>query len=223
MSQLTNPLLKGLKPYYQLQFDDRKKPIGAEILMRSPLGEITEVVRNLESSDAIHNLDLLAFKYALQWHHQHKLPCASNFSGKSLSRKQILNTILIEGCVSQIKIELTENKSLNFKAIANIEELSGTGFLISLDDYGSQYNGLNRLSSLPIKEIKIDRYLIKRLEGKKARAIVESTIKLGQNIGCSVVAEGVESDREYDILLELGCTKFQGFYLHEPEPFATKC
>lgn len=212
-----NPALKALSPYFQKQFNPQKEVVGIEILMRSQLGNIIDIVYILEKQNQIDHLDLLAFNYALEFRHKHNIPCSSNFSGKSLSKKKIVNTIIISDPMLLTKIELTENKDLSINAIENIQFLGELGFTISLDDYGNKFNSLNRLVTLPISEIKIDKYLIDRLPEKKAMIIIEHTINLAHKLDCLVVAEGIETQEQFEILSSLGCDRFQGFWLHKPE------
>lgn len=212
-------LLGGVSPYFQLQFNTKKEPIAAEILMRSHEGEITDIVRNLEEKNEIHLLDFMAFQNAIKWYKRNELPCASNFSGKTLTRDRVASDISISACMLPIKIELTETSDLDQLAIANLKRLNFNGFTISLDDFGSKYNGMNRLLQAPFRELKIDKFLVDRLDDSRAREIVRSTINLGNKINCQVVAEGVETTEQFDLLLELGCDRFQGYLLHEPEAF----
>ena len=186
-------------------------------------------IKKLEKANLIHVLDLEAFEYALQWSIQNKLPCASNFSAKSLGRNTLVNLVTIANCdfdllnegakeKAFVKLELTENKDLSKIAIENLKMLAGIGWVLSLDDYGSQFNGINRWYSIPFAEIKIDRFLISELQSQKAIAIVESTLDLGDRLNCTVVAEGIEEQWQFDLLVDLGFTRFQGYYFHKPEP-----
>lgn len=225
-----NLALKALSPYFQKQFNSKKEVVGAEILMRPQVGCITDVIKILEAQNQIHYLDLLAFSHALKFSEKHKIPCSSNFSGKSLSQKKVIDTIVIADLLTSIKIELTENRELSGNAVENIKFLSEFGFKISLDDYGSKYNCLNRFVTLPISEIKIDKYLIDCLNNScnsscplglksdyKTIEIIKSIINLAHKLDCLVVAEGVETQEQFEILVSLGCDRFQGFWLHKPE------
>lgn len=214
-----NPALKALTPYFQKQFNNQKQVVGAEILMRPQFGNIIDIVKILEAQNQIFHLDILAFNYALRFSEKYNIPCSSNFSGKSLRQKKVINALAIADPLVSVKLELTENRDLSDNAINNIIHLNGLGFQFSLDDYGSKFNGLNRLLTLPMSEIKIDQYLISKLNScnHKAIAIIESTINLAHKINCLVVAEGVETQEQFNILVDLECDRFQGFWLHEPE------
>ena len=83
---------------------------------------------------------------------------------------------------------------------------------LSLDDFGTGYSSLNRLAHLPIRELKIDRSFISDVENDpSARAIVTAVVRVGQSLQLTVVAEGVETDGQRNLLAELGCDVVQGF------------
>lgn len=214
-------VLGGLRPYFQLQVNRDRSFVSAEILMRTAVGDIGAFVQMLEQEKLIAGLDMLAFKYCLAWHAQYGLPCASNFSGATLCSVEAVERVLETKAypLDNIAIELTESQHLEAIAIENLEKLERCGFKLSLDDYGSEFNGINRLSALPFKEIKIDRFLSTQLEKEKTKAIVESTINLAHRLGCICVAEGVETEAQFLLLRDLGCDRFQGFYFHRPQRY----
>jgi EAL domain-containing protein (putative c-di-GMP-specific phosphodiesterase class I) len=83
---------------------------------------------------------------------------------------------------------------------------------LSLDDFGTGYSSLNRLAHLPIRELKIDRSFMRDVEGDStARAIVTTVVRVGQSLQLTVVAEGVETEGQRNLLSELGCDVVQGF------------
>jgi EAL domain-containing protein (putative c-di-GMP-specific phosphodiesterase class I) len=83
---------------------------------------------------------------------------------------------------------------------------------LSLDDFGTGYSSLSRLTQLPIRELKIDRSFMRDVEkDQNARAIVTTVVRVGQSLQLTVVAEGVETDGQRDLLAELGCDVVQGF------------
>jgi diguanylate cyclase (GGDEF)-like protein/PAS domain S-box-containing protein len=113
-----------------------------------------------------------------------------------------------------LMLEVTESVFLNEHAVA-IETMSairkhGTG--LSLDDFGTGYSSLNRLAQLPIRELKIDRSFMRDVESDPAaRAIVTTVVRVGQSLQLTVVAEGVETEGQRNLLSELGCDVIQGF------------
>ncbi len=88
---------------------------------------------------------------------------------------------------------------------------------LSIDDFGTGYSSLSRLRELPIDEIKIDRSFVTRIEAdERDVAIMRSTIELGHNLGCLVVAEGLESAAAMARVASLGCDTAQGFHIARP-------
>jgi EAL domain-containing protein (putative c-di-GMP-specific phosphodiesterase class I) len=97
------------------------------------------------------------------------------------------------------------------------ERLGEAGIHLSIDDFGTGYSSLAYLRKLPASELKIDRSFVMDLgTSEDARAIVDAVLKLAHAIGLKVVAEGVETEQQRDILLELGCDEFQGFMFARP-------
>jgi diguanylate cyclase (GGDEF)-like protein len=95
--------------------------------------------------------------------------------------------------------------------------LHGMGLEISIDDYGTGYSSLSYVKNLPVDELKIDRAFIMHMdENENDLAIVRSTIDLGHSLGLRVVAEGVETERQYNLLRSLGCDLAQGYYIAKP-------
>jgi len=83
---------------------------------------------------------------------------------------------------------------------------------LSLDDFGTGYSSLSRLAHLPIRELKIDRSFMHDVEtDPTARAIVTTVVRVGQSLLLTVVAEGVETEGQRNLLTELGCHVVQGF------------
>jgi EAL domain-containing protein (putative c-di-GMP-specific phosphodiesterase class I) len=80
------------------------------------------------------------------------------------------------------------------------------------------YSSLSLLPKLPIDIIKIDKIFIDNLEEKNYRVLVKSMIDLCQKLNYDVIAEGVETEKQKEILLELGCDKIQGYYYSPPIP-----
>ena len=113
-----------------------------------------------------------------------------------------------------LMLEVTESVFLNEHSVA-IETMSairklGTG--LSLDDFGTGYSSLNRLAHLPIRELKIDRSFMRDVESDPAaRAVVTTVVRVGQSLQLTVVAEGVETEGQRNLLSKLGCDVVQGF------------
>ena len=95
------------------------------------------------------------------------------------------------------------------------------GFGLSIDDYGTGYSSMHRLSRIPFTELKIDQVFVRGATMNAAnRAMVESSLDLAKVLGIAAVAEGVESRADWELLLGLGCQLAQGFYIGKPMPAA---
>ena len=120
---------------------------------------------------------------------------------------------------SQLLCEITESVAMQDMKVTQrtFEGLSQLGVHLSIDDFGTGYSSLSQLRDLPARQLKIDRSFVKDLETKSdARAVVEAVVKLAHALRLSVVAEGVETLGQRDILLRLGCDELQGFFYARP-------
>jgi EAL domain-containing protein (putative c-di-GMP-specific phosphodiesterase class I) len=123
----------------------------------------------------------------------------------------------------RLEVELTENALVDDIASAKhvISTLKAQGIKVALDDFGTGYSSLWYLSELPFDKIKIDRSFIKTLhERPESAKIVSAIIGLGKSLGVPTIAEGVESERDAEVLRSLGCTIAQGFLYSKPVPAA---
>jgi diguanylate cyclase (GGDEF)-like protein/PAS domain S-box-containing protein len=124
----------------------------------------------------------------------------------------------------RLELEITEGTIMAdpVRAAAVLRRLDALGVRLSLDDFGTGYSSLSRLRELPISEIKIDRSFAARIEtDERDVAIMRSTIELGHNLGCSVVAEGLETAEALERVTSLGCDTGQGFHIARPLDAAT--
>ncbi|CAG1017152.1 putative signaling protein [Burkholderiaceae bacterium] len=120
---------------------------------------------------------------------------------------------------SRLTCEITESVAMEDTQVTQrtFERLGQAGIHLSIDDFGTGYSSLSYLRRLPATELKIDRSFVMDLDSSAdARAIVDAVLKLAHAIGLKVVAEGVETIRQRDILLELGCDEFQGYLFARP-------
>jgi len=102
-----------------------------------------------------------------------------------------------------------------------LQRLANAGFSLALDDFGTGYSSLAYLARFPIHALKIDRLFVSEmLTHSQSRAIVEATIVLARGLGLKVTAEGVENEREAQLLRELGCDSAQGYLYSTPIPEA---
>ena len=121
---------------------------------------------------------------------------------------------------SEIEIEITEHVMLD-RSAKNIErvlhKLHGAGISIALDDFGTGYASLTHLKRFPLNRLKIDRSFISGLPGDTDdHAIVRTIISLAHNLGLKVVAEGIETQAQFEELTMLGCDFAQGFLIGRP-------
>ncbi len=120
-----------------------------------------------------------------------------------------------------LKIEVTESAIIADpeRALHALDKLVALGLSISVDDFGTGYSSLTRLRRLPVHEVKIDRAFVRHLADNTADlAIVRAVISLGHDLGLRVVAEGVEDEGAWGVLVVLGCDLLQGFLLARPMP-----
>jgi len=118
-----------------------------------------------------------------------------------------------------LTLELTENILMERieSALPQLEELRRLGVSVSVDDFGTGYSSLAHLSQLPIDSLKIDRSFVRNLTaGSNESKVVRGIVHLGLSLGKHVVAEGIESASQYDLLRDLGCGSGQGFHMSRP-------
>lgn len=230
----TNELLAYYQPQIQL---DTGEVIAFEALLRwshaergiispqdfIPLAEETGLI--VPMGDLVIRLacrfgHMLAKRYGKRWR------IAVNVSARQIMRDDFIRTvgrILTEENYSPhcLEMELTESVLMeSFEAtIEKLTELRGLGIRIILDDFGTGYSSLTYLSRLPIDGLKIDRFFVQELGGNStATAIAQAIINLAQQMNLAVIAEGVETEEQLQILRSLGCDHIQGFLFSRPLP-----
>jgi diguanylate cyclase (GGDEF)-like protein len=120
-----------------------------------------------------------------------------------------------------IELEITENVVMTdiVRAMDSIIKLQSMGIKVSIDDFGTGYSSLAYLRDLPIDKIKIDRSFIKEVASNDSDlTIVKSMIDLSHGLGKRVLAEGVETIEQLDLLRHLGCDAVQGYFINKPLP-----
>lgn len=118
-----------------------------------------------------------------------------------------------------LELEVTENLTMQDADLATeiLRELSLLGISLSLDDFGTGYSSLNYLHRFPIRTLKIDRSFVAEIErSQESRAIVQTIIALGFNLGMKVIAEGIENTAQMGLLRTFGCDMGQGFLFSSP-------
>jgi diguanylate cyclase (GGDEF)-like protein len=122
---------------------------------------------------------------------------------------------------SQLLCEVTESLAMDDLAATqrSFDGLARLGVFLSIDDFGTGHSSLASLRQLPARQLKIDRSFVSDLEHSEgARAVVDAVVYLAHRLGLDVVAEGVETPGQRDVLVGLGCDELQGFLFARPMP-----
>ena len=225
--------------YYQPKIDMRtSKMVGAEALMRwirdgqiIPPGDFIPLA---EATGLINEMSLWAIaeaaRQAQRWEQQFgfNASIAVNLPSRLFEQPDLvekIQTILGELGASprSIELEITETglmKDLQ-GVVPSLHRLNQLGTEISIDDFGTGYSSLAYLTTLPISEVKIDRSFIRDLgDTPQSSAVVSAIIALARALGLRVVAEGVETVSQMEVLFNLGCHICQGFLFARPMPGA---
>jgi diguanylate cyclase (GGDEF)-like protein/PAS domain S-box-containing protein len=131
--------------------------------------------------------------------------------------KSLINEYKIEP--KKLRLELTESLLIKNteKNLKKIEDIYSLGVTLSIDDFGTGYSSLSYLKQLSINELKIDQSFIRDLvSDPNDFIIVETIISIGNKFNLEVIAEGVETQEQYEKLLSMGCTYFQGYLFGKP-------
>jgi diguanylate cyclase (GGDEF)-like protein/PAS domain S-box-containing protein len=203
---------------------------GAEALARwhdPVLGEVppTKFIPLAEESGLIEQIGLWSLREACRqlaaWRRAGLgVPCVSvnlsplNFQNANLAA-MVAETLAANGLPPEtLMLEITEGVLMNERSVAieTMNAIRELGVGLSLDDFGTGYSSLSRLAHLPIRELKIDRSFMRDIEcDASALAVATAVIRVGQSLKMTVVAEGVETVAQRDVLKELGCDVFQGY------------
>ncbi|MCD9119447.1 bifunctional diguanylate cyclase/phosphodiesterase [Cupriavidus sp. UGS-1] len=226
----------GLSLEYQPKFDvDARTVVGAEALCRwrhPTLGAVNpaEFIMVAEQSGQIDKLDdwviASVCSQVREWQDAGLpvVPVAINVSGLRFASRDFPQYLLEQIHQhdippSAITLEITETAAMKdiAQSLETLTELQALGIHVALDDFGSGYSSLGYLKRLRVGTLKIDRTLIGGLESDpQGRAIVGSMVALAHELRMRVVAEGVESQAQLDILARMGCDEVQGYLLARP-------
>ena len=239
-AQLRKAIPRELLLHYQVQVDSDGRASGSEVLVRwrrangelvppskfIPLAEESEMILKigrwvLETSCR----QLKAWEADPATRH---LSLSVNVSAKEFYQAdfvdEVLDVLALTGAdPSRLKLELTESMLVDNVAtvVDNMNALKAKGIRFSLDDFGTGYSSLSYLRRLPIDQLKIDQSFTRdALTDPNDASIVRTIIALGQNLGLTVIAEGVESESQREFLAVNGCRYYQGYLFGRPMPIA---
>jgi len=133
--------------------------------------------------------------------------------------KQVLeSTELDPQC---LELEITESVTRNVEeARKTMKQLTALGVHLSIDDFGTGYSSLKDIRHFPIDKLKIDKSFVDEIHNQVngGEAIVRTIIELGNSLGFTVIAEGVEQDKQIEFLVENNCHQGQGYFFSKPLP-----
>ncbi|MEM6411984.1 MAG: EAL domain-containing protein, partial [Pseudomonadota bacterium] len=121
----------------------------------------------------------------------------------------------------RLELEITESVLMQDteNAVRVLEALEALGVGVAIDDFGTGYSSLSYLKRFPLNRLKVDRSFIHDLESDEHdRTITKTVVKLGESLGLSVIAEGVETEGQRAWLKSMGCDEVQGFLYAKPMP-----
>jgi diguanylate cyclase (GGDEF)-like protein/PAS domain S-box-containing protein len=225
---------------YQPKYDlATRQPCGAEALLRWKHPERgmvapAEIIPVLEETGLIVQVGEWVIRRACEdikgWMASGMpvMPIAVNLSARQFRQKDLdkrIRALVSSAGVdpSLIEFEITESHLMADpeQAIRVMRALRDAGTRIAIDDFGTGYSSLAYLTRFPVKSLKIDRSFVADVFSDRAdAAIVRTIIEMAHQLGFTVVAEGVETDRQAAFLSQFGCEQAQGFYFARPMPAA---
>jgi EAL domain-containing protein (putative c-di-GMP-specific phosphodiesterase class I) len=225
---------------YQPQVDlSKQKIVGVEALLRwihPTKGAISprQYIPYLESSHLIFALEPWLFDTVFKdakkanTHSTNPLTFSLNISPLQFTQKNFQNTINHhihhhDLLPTTIQLEMTENLVLEKtpETLLKIQAFHAQGIALGIDDFGTGYSSLSYLKDMPFKFLKIDRmFLTDVTTSVTAQKVIETIIKLGHALDMTVIAEGVETKAQYELLASLSCDIIQGYYFYRPIPIS---
>ena len=209
--------------------------VGAEALLRwqhEEHGAVSpaEFIPLAESSGLIESIGewvlASASSQSRAWHEEGLPPflVSVNLSGRQLQMGSLVERVrfVLDNTgldPEQLELEVTETFLMQdiSQSLILLEEIKALGVRLAIDDFGTGYSSLNYLHRLPIDTLKIDRSFIVDLErSSETYDLVRNVIHMSHDLGLRVVAEGVETQVQLDMLRELACDEIQGYYFSPP-------
>jgi diguanylate cyclase (GGDEF)-like protein len=231
----TGAIVPHFQPVFDLSTGDL---IGHEALSRGPKDSLLhmpdKLFKTAIASGKLHELELLCRERSLASFSQQQLPgkLFLNISASLLSssdhQKGMTLAMLQEMNIQRdrIVIELSEQHPYDHYGLcrASVDYYRRMGFNIAIDDLGVGYSGLRMWSELQPEYVKIDKHFIHKIDQDTVkREFVRSIVAIAQGLHCKVIAEGIETPAELDMLLELGIHAGQGFLLGYPVEQPDQC
>lgn len=229
---------RQLQLYYQIQYDNQDRPFGAEALLRwihPERGMISpaQFIPIAEETGLILDIGLWVVETACRqlatWRNNdttRNLMLAINVSAHQFMMPDFVESIAkivrahaIEA--ERLKLELTESVILHDidDVVDKMLALQALGIRLSLDDFGTGYSSLSYLKRLPIDQIKIDQSFVRDIATDANDAMmVKNIIDIALNFQLNVIAEGVETEQQFQFLKQNGCMAYQGFLFGKPLP-----
>ncbi|MCR4585000.1 MAG: GGDEF domain-containing phosphodiesterase [Lachnospiraceae bacterium] len=223
--------------FLQPQNDRDGKLLSAEALVRWNHPEQGIVppdrfIRVLENAGLIHELDTYVWEKTViqlaNWTGTVKenVPLSVNISPKDMIYVDIEKTFAdlvrkYDVSPDRLNLEITESAVMADPegCIELVKRLQNRGFKVEIDDFGTGYSSLNLLKDLQANVIKIDRAFLKSIEQeKRSEIILNHIISMANELDMSVITEGVETKKQLDMMSDMGCKMFQGFYFSKPIP-----
>jgi EAL domain-containing protein (putative c-di-GMP-specific phosphodiesterase class I) len=185
----------------------------------------------LERTGRIHEFTVWALEEALSQcarfrRHGHDLGMSINLSVQDLRDFALIDelAVLLKRIAvdpERLTLEVTESAAMsNAPEVRQFFNRAGElGVRFAIDDFGTGYSSLSRLLHIPVRELKIDRSFVRQMtEQPEASTIVQTIVQLGHNLGLKVNAEGVESEKEFEVVAGFGCDIVQGYRISPPLP-----
>ncbi|WP_040287628.1 sensor domain-containing protein [Sporosarcina koreensis] len=230
---------KALEVAFQPQYDVASKQVKVyEALVRwedEELGTVSpdELIPIAESNGLIANIGEYvlseAARLAVRLEEQEGSPHVSvNTSVREFSnhpmKENMLSILQTEGCrPGQLELEITEKFAFRAEEeqsiIQQMKELQDAGVNFILDDFGTGYASFRYMQYLPISKVKIDKvYMNSLVSHPKTQQLVEGMIQFSKTMGLYTIAEGVETQAQFDLLVSMGIDAVQGYYIGAPVP-----
>jgi diguanylate cyclase (GGDEF)-like protein/PAS domain S-box-containing protein len=224
--------------YYQPQVDEHAHVFGVELLIRWMQPEHGLVMPNdfiplAEETGLIIPIGHWVLKQACEqiksWQacpaKQH-IMVSVNVSAVQFRQMGFVDEVvmlILEAGIppSLLKLELTESTVLDNidDTVRKMVALRAIGVRLSMDDFGTGYSSLAYLKQLPFTQVKIDKSFVRDIvDDTNDAAIVQAIVGISKSLGLNVIAEGVETKAQLDLLMQYGCYKFQGYYFAKPAP-----